>query len=169
MLWRRTTAVETRRIPALFRTSFRSFHLRHCGIRHRAIHTAADTWYNAAMRIIPKICALGGIAALLLSWPASCGGDAQKEATGPQLYQVNCSMCHGPDGSGSMLAPTLHGKKGHWVRATLVSYMKDPVGYAEKDPRLKAQAGKYSLPMTSMKMLPQADLERLADHVLAMP
>ncbi len=122
------------------------------------------------MRIVTKISALGAIAALLLSYSTSCGGDAQKSvATGAQLYQVNCVQCHGPDGSGSPLGPTLHGKKVHWTRETLVSYLLDPVGYAAKDPRLKAQGGKFMLPMASMKLLPRADLEKLADHVLAMP
>jgi mono/diheme cytochrome c family protein len=140
------------------------------GDRASPIPSREDTWYNAAMRILSKISGLGAIAILILSFEASCGGETQKSAaTAPQLFQVNCSMCHAADGSGSNLAPTLHGKKGFWTREALVKYLIDPVGYTSKDPRLKAQAGKYTLPMTTMKQLPQADLEKLADHVLAMP
>lgn len=104
-----------------------------------------------------------------LAAAAGCGdssGDAP--LTGPQLFQKNCSQCHA-DGTGSSLAPTLHGKKSSWTRETLVTYLKDPPGYAAKDPRLKAQGTKYSLPMPTYKMLPQGELEKLADHVLAMP
>ena len=121
------------------------------------------------MRILSKISACGVIATLLLSYASSCGGDEKTPATGAQLFQANCAQCHMADGTGSALAPPLHGKKSNWSRETLVSYLKDPPGYAARDPRLKAQGGKYSLPMPSYKMLPAADLETLADHVLAMP
>jgi mono/diheme cytochrome c family protein len=122
------------------------------------------------MHSASKLLLSASLATLLLASASSCSGEAtQTAATGPQLFQVNCAMCHGADGSGSNLAPTIHGKKGFWTRETLVKYMIDPAGYASKDARLKSQAGKYSLPMTSMKMLPKHDLETLADHVLAMP
>jgi cytochrome c2 len=88
---------------------------------------------------------------------------------GPELFANQCSMCHQRDGSGSALGPTLHGKKGFWTRPALIAYLKDPAATIEKDPRLKAQKTKYSLPMTTFKMLPEPALERLADHVLAMP
>jgi len=133
------------------------------------MHLATNTWYKAAMRIVTKISASGAVAALLISYAGSCGGDAPKETTGVQLFQANCAQCHMGDGAGSALAPPLHGKKSNWSRDTLVAYLKDPVGYAARDPRLKAQGGKYSLPMPTYKMLPQADLEKLADQVLAMP
>jgi mono/diheme cytochrome c family protein len=109
------------------------------------------------------------VVALLLAATAACGGEPEPgTATGPQLFQSNCSQCHA-DGTGSALAPTLHGKKSGWTRETLVTYLQDPVGYAAKDPRLKAQGAKYSLPMPSYKTLARGDLEKLADHVLAMP
>lgn len=159
-----------RLILEVFRASCTTFQLRHRRGRDGTIHTEAVTWYNATMRIVTKFTASGALAALILSCAASCSGDEKKEeATGAQLFQANCAQCHMADGAGSALAPPLHGKKSNWTRDTLVDYLEDPVGYAAKDPRLKAQGGKYSLPMPTYKMLSPADLEKLADHVLAMP
>jgi len=107
---------------------------------------------------------------LLTLLAAACGSESSgPPMSGAQLFENNCSMCHMRDGSGSNLAPTLHGKKQFWTRETLARYLVDPHGYVAKDPRLKAQGAKYSLPMPSYKMLARGDLEKLADHVLAMP
>jgi cytochrome c2 len=106
---------------------------------------------------------------LTLSAAASCSSEPAEPASGPELFANQCAMCHAADGAGGSLAPTLHGKTSHWTRATLIAYLKDPAGYAKKDPRLAAQGQKYSLPMTSFKTLPEWALERIADHVLAMP
>ena len=121
------------------------------------------------MRIVTNSGRVWAAAIVLLACAASCGDSPKSAPTAAQLFQANCAQCHAADGTGSNLAPPLHGKKGNWSRDTLVSYLKDPVGYAARDPRLKAQGGKYSLPMPSYKMLSPSDLETLADHVLAMP
>ncbi|MCY2961428.1 MAG: cytochrome c [Planctomycetota bacterium] len=106
---------------------------------------------------------------LLLALGFSCSDAADYSGTGPELFQNQCASCHMGDGAGSQLAPPLHGKKSHWTRESLVAYLRDPVGYAAKDPRLRTQGQKFSLAMPTYKMLPQSALELLADHVLAMP
>lgn len=107
---------------------------------------------------------------ILLALGSACSSDAPDyTGTGPELFQNQCAMCHMRDGTGSQIAPTLHGKKEFWTREKLLTYFLDPPGYAAKDPRLKAQGKKYSQPMPTYKMLPQTALESLADHVLAMP
>lgn len=111
---------------------------------------------------------LGGSLSLALSFACS-DGDAVPIGTGKELFDAQCAMCHMRDGSGGMLAPTLHGKKQHWTRDALLAYLLDPPGYAAKDARLHAQGAKYSQPMPTYKMLPREALEKLADHVLAMP
>jgi hypothetical protein len=110
----------------------------------------------------------------LLLLALACSGDDDQTPlttkTGAELLQLQaCATSHAADGSGSSLGPTLHGKKGSWTRENLLAYLKDPVGYAAKDPRLKAQGSKFSQAMPTYKMLPDALLEKLADHVLAMP
>ncbi len=108
-------------------------------------------------------------AALLV--PLACGGASGGAGTAgaAELFAANCVVCHQSSGQGSALAPTLHGKAAHWTREKLVDYLIDPQAYAEKDERLRAQGGKYSLPMPKYKTLSRAELEALADHVLAMP
>lgn len=102
---------------------------------------------------------------------AACGDDAPPPlASGPELFEREaCTRCHGKNGEGAGLGPTLHGKKVHWTRESLVAYLKDPVGYAKKDPRLAVQGQKFLQPMPTYKLLRPEELERLADHVLAMP
>ena len=84
---------------------------------------------------------------LVLSAAASCSSEPAEPADGSELFAQQCAMCHAQNGAGSALAPSLHGKKQHWTRATLVTYLKDPVGYAKKDPRLVKQGAQYSQPM----------------------
>jgi len=104
---------------------------------------------------------------------ASCGDDAAEMAkrTGPELFLIQaCNTCHGQNGEGvAGYAPTLHGKKSNWTRETLIAYLKDPEGFRRTDPRLKAQGVGYSLHMPTYKSLGPVPLEKLADHVLAMP
>ena len=96
--------------------------------------------------------------------------DSDSPFTGAQLYAVQCSMCHGVNGEGLKgFAPTLHGKKANWTREKLLAYLQDPAAFRQNDPRLRAQGAGYSLPMPTYKMLKPDELEKLAEHVLAMP
>lgn len=106
---------------------------------------------------------------LVCSLGSSCSSEPAEPASGATLFGQQCAMCHMRDGSGGALGPTLHGKQQYWTRASLVAYLKDPVGVAKQDPRLVAQGAKYSQAMPTYKMLPESALERLADHVLALP
>lgn len=117
----------------------------------------------------PHVLAALTVIALLLA--SSCGDDTPPPfASGPVLFEREaCTRCHGKNGEGAGLGPTLHGKKEHWTRESLVAYLKDPVGYAKKDPRLAVQGQKFLQPMPTYKLLRPEELERLADHVLAMP
>ena len=104
---------------------------------------------------------------------ASCGGDSKKPPPAPDGERVyaaqGCALCHGGDGSGTALGPTLHGKAPHWTRENLVLYLKAPIAYAEKDPRLAEQKKKYSLPMRQFDHVPEAELGAVADYVLGLP
>lgn len=110
---------------------------------------------------------LAGTCLLVLG--LACSDAPTYPTTGPELFENQCAMCHMRDGTGSKIAPSLHGKKVHWTRETLIAYLKDPAATIAKDPRLVAQGKKFSQPMPTYKMLPQSALETLADHVLAMP
>lgn len=82
---------------------------------------------------------------------------------------MGCGTCHAADGRGGQFGPPLHGKKHFWTREKLVAYLKNPSAYAQGDARLAEQSKKFMLPMQRFDMLPPAELEALADHVLAMP
>jgi len=83
---------------------------------------------------------------------------------------LGCVNCHAPDGTGLPgFGPTLHGKKSLWTRDELVAYLRDPTGYAMRDPRLRVEKKKYMAPMPPVTTPDQAEVQRLIDHVLAMP
>lgn len=102
---------------------------------------------------------------------AACSSEPPPPRDGRTLWtEVGCVNCHGLDGGGMKgFAPTLHGKKQHWTRETLVAYIRDPQGYAAKDARLREQGRGYSLPMPKAVLPHAVEYETLADWVLAMP
>jgi mono/diheme cytochrome c family protein len=110
------------------------------------------------------------VLAACTTWIA-CGGDSAGKsapASGAQLFTVSCALCHTESAQGGPLGPSLIGVAPHWTKETLIAYLRDPVGYAAKDPRLKAQGAKFKMPMMSFKTTPQADLEKIAEYVLSL-
>jgi mono/diheme cytochrome c family protein len=100
----------------------------------------------------------------------SCGDSAPAAPrTAAKLWSdEGCALCHGKQAEGTKLAPTLQGKATHWSRESLLQYLRDPVGYAAQDPRLKEQMKSYSQAMPTYKMLSATELETLADYVLGL-
>lgn len=118
--------------------------------------------------------AVAAIALLLvpLTLPA-CGGDASggtPSRKGAEVYAAQgCGLCHGPEGAGTSFGPELRGKARFWTRATIVEYLKAPVAYAEKDPRLVEQRKRYPLAMRAFDHVPEDELSAVADFVLGLP
>jgi mono/diheme cytochrome c family protein len=108
-------------------------------------------------------------AALLLG---ACSESPQSSLPpdGAALFrQQNCVVCHGNDGGGTKLGPSLRDKKAFWTRETLAAYIADPPAHAARDERLKQQAARYTIPMTTYPGLSAAQRQALAEHVLALP
>lgn len=101
----------------------------------------------------------------------ACSSEPPPPRDGETVWlEAGCVNCHGRDGGGMKgFAPTLHGKKQFWTRETLIAYIKDPQGYAAKEPRLRDQGRGYSLPMPKLPLPHAIEYERLADYVLALP
>ncbi|MBK7641974.1 MAG: cytochrome c [Planctomycetes bacterium] len=117
------------------------------------------------MRFTTTALVLAGVVLGACSKAAPSAGPVDGAAL---FREQNCVQCHGPDGSGSNLAPTLHGKQGLWTRETLAEYIANSPAYAAHDERLKEQATHYSLPMTSYPGLSLEQRLALADLVLGM-
>ncbi len=118
------------------------------------------------MRIPRTLFALSG---LLLGACSDAPADSGPLDGAALFKQQNCVQCHGPDGSGTNLGPTLHGKKGFWTRERVAAYIAKPSATIEGDDRLQTQGAKYMLPMVSYPYLTLEQRLALADHVLAMP
>lgn len=92
--------------------------------------------------------------------------EPRKAMTAEEVFKVgNCAMCHGQDLNGTPLGPPLKGVKANWDVPKLLAYFKDPATYADNDPRLAANKGKYSVPMPPQR-LPDAELTTLAEWLL---
>ena len=117
-------------------------------------------WFSFA-----ALCTVG---ACLLGCPHGQPGaqqGAQQSATNDaateQLYDTNCSVCHGKALEGRpTFAPALTDLKSNWKSSDeLAKYLADPQGYAAADPRLKSQHDNYSMRMPA---LPFTDEQRKA-------
>jgi mono/diheme cytochrome c family protein len=112
---------------------------------------------------------------LLLTLPLACTDQPTDQPTGPRTAarlwtDFGCITCHAPDGTGVPgFGPTLHGKKQFWTRVELENYLRDPTGYAMRDPRLKKQKIGFMTPMPPLTSPDPAELTRIVDHVLSMP
>jgi cytochrome c551/c552 len=113
----------------------------------------------------------GLVAALALGWSCSSSeapsAAAGNGAAGQQLYAAKgCSLCHGPEGQGSMLGPALKDLKSHWDRARLAAFIADPNAVLKEDARLAQQAAKYPQPMAPLLNTSESDRLALADWLL---
>jgi len=110
--------------------------------------------------------ALAGLACAACSKEAVPSGPPDGAAL---FREQNCIQCHGVDGSGTSLGPTLRGKQPFWTREKIAAYLADPQSVIKGDARLEAQAAKYMLPMIKFAGLTLEQRLALADHVLALP
>ena len=85
------------------------------------------------MKVLPLLTLLGF--SLLAS---SCSKEAPQTDVHPgrSLYNDRglgaCVICHGPDGSGTMLGVDLRDKGAAWDEQKLAEYIADPEAYANK-------------------------------------
>lgn len=87
-------------------------------------------------------------------------------ADGPQLYAAQCKLCHGPNGGGSPLGPSLKGVAGRKIASGMFAYsnaLKVKVGNWT-DPNLDAwlKAPTKFAPGTKMFVAVSADANRAA-------
>lgn len=116
---------------------------------------------RATIVIVTRISLL----ALLLS-ACSPGEAAPSADDGQALYfSKGCVACHGSNGEGSFMGPSLAGATTHWTRDELVRFLADPPAYTAQNQRLKRISLDFRAPM---KFVPANEAERLAlaDFVL---
>ena len=122
------------------------------------------------MRTLSIPLAVALLAAGLACADSDEAGGASGAPRGEKVFAAQgCALCHGADGEGTSFGPTLRGKAPFWTREKLVLYLKAPVAYADKDPRLAEQKKRYSMPMRQFDKVPDDELAAVADYVLGLP
>jgi mono/diheme cytochrome c family protein len=113
-------------------------------------------------------------AALLLPVLAlSCGSSAEvggsPGAPPPAYVQAKCNACHGAEGGGGMLGPTLQGIAEHWTADELTEFIANPAPFVAERPRLREMLEiDYKMPMTANATLTEDERRALAEWVLAL-
>lgn len=107
---------------------------------------------------------------LLFTLLAACSSEPAEPRTGAQLYvEQNCVQCHGRNGEGTSLGPSITDKKQYWDRERLAAFLADPQAYSARDERLAAQGRQYLMPMVKFLTLSGEERLRIADYVLTLP
>ena len=85
--------------------------------------------------------------------------DAELLARGRKVYEVEaCAACHGAGRRGSDVAPSLWNLGRHWDEDRLVDFLRNPVAYRARDPRMAVVAARYPADMPGV---PTGDTERI--------
>jgi len=74
-----------------------------------------------------------------------------------------CSACHGENGEGTTIGPSLSDVAEHWQDESLADFLKDPQGQLEDNPRLKELTSTYDVDMPGVR---QADDDEVEDLVV---
>lgn len=115
------------------------------------------------MKALPLLTLLGF--SLLVS---SCNNEVTQTDAHPGMSLYNdrgrgaCVVCHGHDGSGTMLGVDLRGKRAAWDEQKLAEYIADPEAYANK-----TEGMKYGR-MPKPPEMPAADRLTLASYTLTL-
>lgn len=100
--------------------------------------------------------------------PAQPAVRFDNNAPGYAVYRSRgCQTCHGADGLGSRMGPSLATVRDDYDRARLTAYLHDPASVLDEDPRLQRLQAKY--PRVSMPSYPDLqgeELEALLGFVL---
>jgi cytochrome c553 len=107
--------------------------------------------------------------------PANAGGSGGAADTRPlteaaALYAhqtLMCSICHGADGTGGPMGPSLDGLEADWKEADLAAFLQDPVEWLGKSARLSELHSRYPQGMPKPKDLSDADASLIARWLLA--
>lgn len=92
----------------------------------------------------------------------------QKANAGKLAYENNgCNTCHGDNGKGTDLAPTLAGLKKNWKdRNALAAYIRNATAERSKYPRLKKMEAKYTQLQMPTFNFSEKEIGALIDYLM---
>jgi|GEM_PF-1868509 len=77
-----------------------------------------------------------------------------------------CQFCHGEQGAGGMMGPSIDALDEHWDVDTLAAFLLDPPSGLAESERLTELAGRYSMPMPKPSGFDESDARVMARWLL---
>ncbi len=94
------------------------------------------------------------------------GESTQPKTAGQLVSSLGCTGCHGPELSGTNMAPDLHKVNQYWSRDKLINYLRNPGSYMDSD-RMKNYKAQYpNTMMPSFSNINVQELGKVADYLL---
>lgn len=101
---------------------------------------------------------------------SAVGGDRVDRASvrrGGQVWEAEeCAACHGDDGRGTLIGPSLEGVHEHWTPDRLFEFLRDPGPELASNPRLGALTSRYEVDMPGVRDATEDETRDLAAFVL---
>lgn len=86
---------------------------------------------------------------------------------GSQVWEAEeCSACHGDDGHGTVIGPSLEGARRHWTPEHLTRFLLDPAPELVSDPRLAELTAQYTVDMPGVSQATEEETRDLAAFVI---
>jgi len=82
------------------------------------------------------------------------------------IDRLGCRNCHGPNLTGTNMAPSLQGLKQYWSKDQLTNYLRNPSSFMSSD-RFREYEKKYpNMPMPSFNNIDVKELGKIAGYLL---
>jgi mono/diheme cytochrome c family protein len=95
------------------------------------------------------------------------GPDIEAIDRGRQVWQAEeCGECHGENGGGTDVAPSLRSVADHWAAEDLKSYLFDSESTSSHDQRLAELSHQYELEMPGILLAPPEQVDDLVVYLM---
>jgi cytochrome c len=99
--------------------------------------------------------------------PALDAAELEAVERGSRVWEAEeCSACHGDDGRGTVIGPSLEGARQHWTPEHLTRFLLDPVPELASNSRLAELTSQYTVDMPGVSKATEEETRDLAAFVI---
>ncbi len=93
--------------------------------------------------------------------------DRDAVARGRLVWEAEeCSACHGDNGAGTPIGPSLADIANHWQAESLAGFLEDPQARLEDNPRLRELTSIYDVDMPGVRQAGEQEVKDLVVFLL---